>query len=128
VKSVTEEQKNNAELRAQTQEILRTISSEIPLMIKNILALVFSEDSGRTLGKAAAAYYKELKNGGLPEEVAIKLTQDYMHAFTSLADLALPEKLRGMKNKESTQEKRVPLRKVPIKDIKKKKQTDYADE
>ena len=125
---MTEEQKNNAELRAQTQEILRTISSEIPLMIKNILALVFSEDSGRTLGKAAAAYYKELKNGGLPEEVAIRLTQDYMRAFTSLADLALPEKLRSMKNKESAQEKRIHLRKAPIKDTKKKKQTDYADE
>ena len=125
---MTEEQKNNVELRAQTQEILRTISSEIPMMIKNILALVFSEDSGRTLGKAAAAYYKELKNGGLPEEVAIRLTQDYMHAFTSLADLALPEKLRGIKNKESAKEKRIPLRKAPIKETTKKRQIDYADE
>lgn len=125
---MTDEQKNNAELRAQTQEILRTISSEIPLMIKNILALVFSEDSGRTLGKAAAAYYKELKNGGISEEVAVRLTEDYMRAFTSLADLALPEKLRGMKNTETPQERRARLRKKFVNNDKKRKQIDYADE
>jgi len=107
VKNMNEAQKNDGELRIQTQEILRTISSEIPMMIKNILYLVFSEDSGKTLGKAAAAYYKELKNGGLPEEAAIKLTEDYMRAFTSLADLALPEKLRSMKKTD------VPPAKIP---------------
>ena len=39
------------------------------------------------MGKAAAAYYKELKNGGLPEAVAVKLTEDYMRTFTSLGDM-----------------------------------------
>jgi hypothetical protein len=97
---VTEE-KNQPDTRAQTQEILKAISAEIPFMIKNILNLVFSEDSGRTLGKAAAAYYKELRNGGLPEEAAVRLTENYMKAFTSLADFALPEKLRSMKNEKT---------------------------
>lgn len=39
------------------------------------------------MGKAAAAYYKELKNGGLPEQVAVKLTEDYMRTFTSIGDM-----------------------------------------
>jgi len=69
------------------KEILSVVSAEVPSLIKNILGSVFSEEAGRSMGKAAAAYYKELKNGGLPEPVAVKLTEDYMRTFTSLGDM-----------------------------------------
>jgi len=69
------------------KEILGVVSSEIPAMIKSILSSVFSEEAGRNMGKAAAAYYKELKDGGLPEPVAVKMTEDYMRTFTSLGDM-----------------------------------------
>jgi hypothetical protein len=69
------------------KEILGVVSTEIPALIKSILSTVFSEEAGRNMGKAAAAYYKELKDGGLPEEVAVKLTQEYMRTFTSLGDM-----------------------------------------
>jgi hypothetical protein len=69
------------------KEILGVVSTEIPTMIKSILSSVFSEEAGRNMGKAAAAYYKELKNGGLPDEVAVKLTEEYMRTFTSLGDM-----------------------------------------
>jgi hypothetical protein len=68
------------------KEILSVVSSEIPTMIKSILSSVFSEEAGRSMGKAAAAYYKELKDGGLPEPVAVKMTQDYMRTFTSIGE------------------------------------------
>jgi hypothetical protein len=69
------------------KEILGVVSSEIPSMIKSILSSVFSEEAGRNMGKAAAAYYKELKDGGLPEQVAVKMTEEYMRTFTSLGDM-----------------------------------------
>lgn len=69
------------------KEILGVVSTEVPALIKSLLASVFSEEAGRNMGKAAAAYYKELKQGGLPEEVAVKLTEDYMRTFTSLGDM-----------------------------------------
>ena len=69
------------------KEILGVVSTEIPAMIKSILSSVFSEEAGRNMGKAAAAYYKELKDGGLPEEVAVKMTEEYMRTFTSLGDM-----------------------------------------
>lgn len=72
---------------AEVKEILGTISTEVPTLIRSILASVFSEEAGKNMGKAAAAYYKELKNGGLPEQVAVKLTEDYMRTFTSLGDM-----------------------------------------
>ena len=33
------------------------------------------------MGKAATAYYKELKEGGLPEQVAVNMTEEYMRTF-----------------------------------------------
>jgi hypothetical protein len=69
------------------KEILGVVSTEIPSMIKSILSSVFSEEAGRNMGKAAAAYYKELKDGGLPEQVAVKMTEEYMRTFTSLGDM-----------------------------------------
>lgn len=69
------------------KEILGVVSAEVPSLIKNILGSVFSEEAGRSMGKAAAAYYKELKDGGLPEPVAVKLTEDYMRTFTNLGDM-----------------------------------------
>jgi len=75
----------------EVKEILSAVSTEVPALIKSILASVFSEEAGRNMGKAAAAYYKELKESGLPEDVAVKMTQDYMRTFTSLGEM-----LRGI--------------------------------
>jgi hypothetical protein len=69
------------------KEILGVVSSEIPAMIKSILSSVFSEEAGRNMDKAAAAYYKELKDGVLPEPVAVKMTEENMRTFTSLGDM-----------------------------------------
>jgi hypothetical protein len=75
----------------EVKEILSVVSKEVPALVKGILGSVFSEEAGRDLGKAAAAFYKELKSAGLPDEVAVKMTEDYMATFTSLGDL-----LKGM--------------------------------
>src|SRR5512136_655298 len=69
------------------KELLTVVSSEVPSLIKNLLGSVFSEEAGRNMGKAAAAYYKEMKAGGLPEQVAVKLTEDYMRTFSSIGDM-----------------------------------------
>lgn len=69
------------------REILSVVSSEIPGLIRNIIASVFSEEAGRNMGKAAGSFYKELKDSGMPEEMALRMTEDYMKTFTSLGDL-----------------------------------------
>ena len=69
-------------VRENVREILGVVSSELPAMIQGIiqgiLSAVFSEEAGRNRGKAATAYFKELKGGGLPEQVAVKMTEEYM--------------------------------------------------
>ena len=69
------------------KEVFRVLSTEIPALIKGIIASVFSEEAGRSMGKAAAAFYKELKESGMPDEVAVKMTENYIGVFTSLGDL-----------------------------------------
>jgi hypothetical protein len=71
----------------EVKEILSVVSTEVPALIKGIIASVFSEEAGRNMGKAAAAFYKELKDSGMPNEEALKMTKDYMSTFTSLGDL-----------------------------------------
>ncbi len=78
------DRKNDAE---EVREILGVVSAQVPALIKSLLESVFSEEAGKSMGKAAAAYYKELKNGGMPEQVAVRMTEDYMRTFTSLGDM-----------------------------------------
>ena len=71
----------------EVKEILSVVSSEVPALIKGLIASVFSEEAGRNMGKGAAAYYKSLKEGGLPDDVAVKMTQDYVQTFTSFGEV-----------------------------------------
>ncbi len=78
-----EEKEDVEELR----EVLSVVSKEVPALIKGIIASVFSEEAGRDMGKAAAAFYKQLKEAGMPEETAVKMTENYISVFTSLGDI-----------------------------------------
>jgi len=78
-----EEKEDVEELR----EVLGVVSKEVPALIKGIIASVFSEEAGRDMGKAAAAFYKELKEAGMPEETAVKMTENYISVFTSISDV-----------------------------------------
>jgi hypothetical protein len=69
------------------REVLRVVSKEVPALIKGIIASVFSEEAGRDMGRAAASFYKELKEAGMPEEVAVKMTENYISTFTSLGEI-----------------------------------------
>lgn len=67
--------------------ILEVVSKEVPVLIKGIIGSVFSEEAGRDRGKAVAAFYKELKESGMPDEIAVKMTENYLSVFTSLGDI-----------------------------------------
>ncbi len=68
-------------------EILSVVSEKVPGLIKGLMGAVFSEESARSMAKAAATYYKELKAGGFPDDLALKMTQDYVSVFTKIGDV-----------------------------------------
>lgn len=82
-----EKRKKEKEDVEELREVLSVISKEIPSLIKGIIGSIFSEEAGRDMGKATAAFYKELKEAGMPEETAVKMTEDYMSILTSLDDI-----------------------------------------
>lgn len=83
-----EKKKKTAKEEAEdVKEILAVVSTEIPALIKGIVSSVFSEEAGTQMGRAAAAFYKELKESGMPEDVAVKMTENYMGVFTSLGNV-----------------------------------------
>jgi len=82
-----EKREAKSEDAEEVKEILSVVSKEVPALIKGIIASVFSEEAGRSMGKAAAAFYKELKESGMPDNVAVKMTENYISVFTSLGDI-----------------------------------------
>jgi hypothetical protein len=44
------------------------------------------------MGKSVATFYKTLKEGGIPEELALSMTKDYLGTLTRWS-----ESLKGMK-------------------------------
>lgn len=82
-----EKKKTSAEDAEEIKQILGAVSTEVPALIKSIITSVFSEEAGRNMGKAAAAFYKELKDSGMPENVAVKMTEDYIGVFTNLGNI-----------------------------------------
>jgi hypothetical protein len=98
-----EERKEKKEAE-EVKEILGVVSKEIPALIKGIIGSVFSEEAGKDMGRAAAAFYRELKEGGMPEETAVKMTENYVGVFTSLGDVLKSTVSEGKKSKLSEKE------------------------
>lgn len=69
------------------EKVLKTVSDQIPTLVKGVLGAIFSPEAGKSMGAAAANFYRELKSSGLPEEVAVKMTQDYVKSFTNIGEL-----------------------------------------
>jgi len=81
------ERKKGMREAEEVREILGVVSTQIPALIKGVVGAVFSEEAGRDMGRAAGAFYKELRESGMPEDVAVKMTQNYIGVFTSLGDM-----------------------------------------
>lgn len=92
-----EDEKEDVE---ELREVLSVVSKEVPALIKGIIGSVFSEEAGRDMGRAAAAFYKELKEAGMPEDVAVKMTEGYISTFTSLGEV-MKQAVGGKKGAES---------------------------
>jgi len=70
----------------EVKEILSVVSEKVPALIKGLMSSVFSADSARDMGKAAATYYSELKAGGIPDDVAVQMTKEYIGTFSKISD------------------------------------------
>lgn len=104
----SERKKHIGQEAEEVKEILGVVSTQIPALIRGVVGAVFSEEAGKDMGRAAGAFYKELRESGMPEDVAVKMTQNYIGVFTSLGDMlkeAVSGKGKGIKiGKEGREE------------------------
>jgi len=82
-----DEKRHRHDSPEEVAEILSVVSDKVPGLIKGLISAVFSEDAARNMAKAAATYYKELKAGGLPDDLALRMTQEYVSVFTKIGDV-----------------------------------------
>lgn len=68
-------------------EIFDTLSTKIPTMIRGILDSLFSPEAAASMGKAVAEFYKNLKEGGIPEDEAMAMTKDYLSTLTRWSEM-----------------------------------------
>ena len=100
---MSEDRRRRHESPEEIAEILSVVSDKVPNLIKGLVTAVFSEGTARNMGKAAAAYYKELKEGGLPDDVALRMTEDYVSIFSKIGDVV--KQARKFEHGEDFEEK-----------------------
>ena len=62
----------------QIKEILDVIAEKVPNLLKELSSLLYSPESAKQYAEAAATFYKKLKEAGMSDEEAFKLTSQYM--------------------------------------------------
>jgi len=68
------------------EKILKVVSERIPNLVGGIMGVIYSEDFAKSKGKAVAAFYNELKAGGIPDDVALEMAKDYVSAADKWVD------------------------------------------
>lgn len=74
------------ELKA-VAEFIRELSSVVPNMVKGVLESFFSEEAGRSMGKAVGNFYNELVKSGIPPQTAVEMARDYLATLTKWSDI-----------------------------------------
>jgi Asp-tRNA(Asn)/Glu-tRNA(Gln) amidotransferase B subunit len=64
------------------REVLSVVSTEIPKILDAISKTIYSPENAERLGEQTAAFYKKLKEAGMNDEQAAKLTEAFMANFS----------------------------------------------
>lgn len=65
-------------------ELLDTVTAKVPKLIRDLVGSLYSSEAGADMGKAVGAYYKNLVEAGLPQDVAIEMAKDYAFSVTKV--------------------------------------------
>lgn len=79
--------------------LLAAVSKEIPGLVKGILDTFFSPEAAANVGKAVAAFYNNLREGGIPEDQALAMTKDYLGTLTKWS-----EALKGIEHRRHAED------------------------
>ena len=69
-------------------ELLDEVSTKLPKLLEGIQKSYYSVENGVNAGRSIGAFYKELIEAGMPNDVALRLTERFMVSVKDLSDLA----------------------------------------
>ena len=69
-------------------ELLDEVSMKLPKLLEGIQKSYYSVENGTNAGKSIGAFYKELIEAGMSNEVALRLTERFMVSVKDLTSIA----------------------------------------
>ena len=76
------EEKKEHDFKAEdVKEILGVVSEKIPALLNSLTDSIYGKDASAKFGTAIANFYKTLKDSGMTDEQAFKLTEQYMSSL-----------------------------------------------
>src|SRR5256885_13880811 len=65
----------------EVKELLEAFSEKIPTLLNSITDAIYGKDASAKFGAAVADFYKTLKESGMTDEQAFRLTEQYMSSL-----------------------------------------------
>lgn len=63
------------------KEVMNVISEKIPALLNSLTESIYGKDASAKFGTAVANFYKTLKDSGMTDDQAFKLTEQYMSSL-----------------------------------------------
>ncbi|ABN69498.1 hypothetical protein Smar_0386 [Staphylothermus marinus F1] len=113
-----EEEMIEVEKTREELEVVAEFLNKLKDTVKELLTTLIDNISGKKLGEDVASFYESLKNKGLPEELAIKMTEEYfkkrlstipdigslMKQFASMKPAKIPFSFKGADLEKQSEE------------------------
>lgn len=65
-------------------ELIDKASDKLPGLIRGLMGSLYSAQSGKEMGQAVGAFYQELIQSGISEDVALTMARDYMFSMREM--------------------------------------------
>lgn len=65
-------------------EVLEVVSEKVPGIISGLFNAIYSPKAGAEAGKSVGNFYTNLLESGIPEDIALKLTERYMFSIKDI--------------------------------------------
>src|SRR3989442_227157 len=65
----------------EVKELLEAFSEKIPSLLNSLTDAIYGKDASAKFGAAVADFYKTLKESGMTDEQAFRLTEQYMSSL-----------------------------------------------
>ncbi len=76
-----EKEKEHGMEAEEVKEILSAISDKIPALLNSLTDSIYGKDASAKFGAAVSNFYRTLKDSGMTDEQAFKLTEQYMSSL-----------------------------------------------